>query len=191
MPDQAKPVAGTTKKGKPRIRAPRNCRKCGRPGARADGCGTSHQPLKKSDDNDDDERAPRTKTIAALIENSSIGRGLKNMRENGVEAELADLDRELHPRAHRLSKPKPLDTTTVAIRSSSPCPHGNGSAASCSQCVLGGAKVKTVAIVGGTVTVDGAAVRSTKEHELAARPHQATRGAKIQRARKARQDAAA
>jgi hypothetical protein len=184
----AKATAGVTK-----------CGKCKRTGHNARTCPKGAA----SDDQDEDEseRPARTKIIAALIEKSSIGRGLKNARENGIEAELEDLDRELHPRAHRPPPPvrpvkagpdgklKALDTTTVAIRAGSPCPHGNGTASSCSQCVLAGAKVTRVAIVGGQVVVDGKAVQSTKEHEQAARPAQATRGAKIQRARAARQAA--
>lgn len=32
---------------------------------------------------------------------SSIGQGLNNIRDRGIDAELADLDRELHPRSRR------------------------------------------------------------------------------------------
>jgi hypothetical protein len=34
-------------------------------------------------------------SIDELIERSSLGAGLRNIRENGIEAELADLDREM------------------------------------------------------------------------------------------------
>lgn len=153
---KAKATSGVTKKGTPRVRAPRNCRKCGRPGARADGCGPSHEPLNKSDD-DEDEPAPR---IATLIARSSIGAGLKNIRENGIDDELADLERK-----PRRAPPGRISTTDV--KPSPPptsCPHGAGSAASCSQCVLGAARVTRVAIVAGQVVVDGTTLRSTREH---------------------------
>lgn len=42
------PVPSTTSTGKPRQRAVMRCRKCGAPGFRADGCGTSHAPLNDS-----------------------------------------------------------------------------------------------------------------------------------------------
>lgn len=41
------------------------------------------------------------KPIDELIANSSIGRGLANIKENGIDAELARLDREMHPRRRR------------------------------------------------------------------------------------------
>ena len=40
-------------------------------------------------------------TIKELIERSSIGDGLRRICDHGIDAELAHLDRELHPRRHR------------------------------------------------------------------------------------------
>lgn len=42
-----------------------------------------------------------TPSIGQLIENSSIGAGLANIRENGIEAELAEPERETKPRRRR------------------------------------------------------------------------------------------
>lgn len=47
---------------------------------------------------------PEHSTITGLIDASSVGHGLKNIAENGLEAELADLDSELHPKRRRKRK---------------------------------------------------------------------------------------
>lgn len=160
------------------------CGKCGRTGHNARTCGKAAD----SDDDDEEEPAPRIQT---LIERSSIGQGLKNIRENGIDAEIADLERRPR-RDDKPSQPRPprtIDTTTVAVGSREVCPHGNGSHSTCSQCVLAGVKVTRVEIRGGNVVVDGAVTTTLREHAAAARPYQATRGAEIQRARKAKKAA--
>jgi hypothetical protein len=44
------------------------------------------------------DRERRGESIDDLIARSSIGAGLANIRENGIEAELAELERETKPR---------------------------------------------------------------------------------------------
>lgn len=42
-----------------------------------------------------------TEPIRELIERSSIGAGLTNIRENGIDAELLELEHDLRPRRKR------------------------------------------------------------------------------------------
>lgn len=41
-------------------------------------------------------RARRVQSIRDLIDRSSLGAALRNIRENGIDADLADLEDELH-----------------------------------------------------------------------------------------------
>jgi hypothetical protein len=178
-----KAAAGVNKSG----RKPNTCGKCGARGYTAQGCGRTHNVKSKPKADDEEE------------EESGDGRSSTTPLRPPVEARRP-LPEKPAPFRHRpIAKPlddrapepddddEPDDKTPFelapAIAARSRCPHGND-AGRCSQCI--GAAVRRVAIVAGAVLVDGQVLHSTREHELAARPASATRGAHVQRARKAR-----
>jgi hypothetical protein len=49
-------------------------------------------------------RRSETKDIQQLIANSSIGRGLADIKERGIDAHLKDLEKEMRPRARRRTR---------------------------------------------------------------------------------------
>jgi hypothetical protein len=171
-----KVAAGVNKSG----RKPNTCSKCGAVGFTERTCGRTHNVKSKRRVLDDDAEADD--------DDSGDGRGVSNpprpspsarrpLPEQPAPFPTHDEPDDDEPEDKRPWQPAP------AIAARPRCPHG-GDAGRCSQCL--GAVPTKVAIVAGAVLVDGQVLHSTREHELAARPASATRGAHVQRARKAR-----